>query len=249
MICAFPYQRKNALGHWESFPCGRCAPCRVAKAAEWSVRMVHESEEFPGSAFLTLTYESDEQLSLDKSHLQKFFKRLRKSGVELKYYACGEYGGATFRPHYHVCIFYSGDLGFRSDPTLGRSNGRMAAWPFGLVNFGVFSASSARYTADYLLKAVGVEYPAFLESPFRLVSTGLGKRFFERNRVQIEKFGVTLNGVHKPVSRYYKDRFSEEAKLELKREALSREDSWTLAKGIQADKNVRARQALFRTED
>lgn len=249
MICAFPYQRKNAMGHWESFPCGRCAPCRVAKASEWSFRMVAEADEFDQAVFLTLTYESDEQISLDKTHLQKAFKRLRKSGVEMKYYACGEYGGSTFRPHYHVCLFFNGDLGFVPDIALGRNNGRASWWPFGLVNLGVFTASSARYTADYLLKSIGVEYPSFLESPFRLVSTGLGKRYFERNRVQIEKFGVTLNGVHKPVSRYYKDRFSEEAKLELKREALSREDTWTLSKGIQADLNIRARQALYRTED
>jgi len=211
--------------------------------------MVHESEEFSDSAFLTLTYESDDQLSLDKTHLQLAFKRIRRSGVGMKYYACGEYGGLTFRPHYHVCLFFDGDLGFVSDVSLGKGNGRCSWWPHGLVNYGVFNSSSARYTADYILKSIGVEYPAFLSSPFRLCSTGMGKRYLERNRAQIEKFGVTLNGVHKPVSRYYKDRFSEEGKLELKREALSREDTWTLAQGVQADINIRARQALFRTED
>jgi len=74
MICAFPYQRKNALGHWESFPCGRCAPCRVAKAMEWTGRLVHQSEDpdTPFSAFLTLTYNDDQEvISLDKSHLQR----------------------------------------------------------------------------------------------------------------------------------------------------------------------------------
>lgn len=252
MICAFPYQRKNALGHWESFPCGRCAPCRVAKAMEWTGRLVHQSEdpETPFSAFLTLTYDDrQEVISLDKSHLQRAFKRARKSGLVFKYFACGEYGGRTFRPHYHVCLFYKGELGFRSDPTLGRGNGTLSWWPYGLANLGVFTSSSARYTADYLLKAIGVEYPTFLEAPFRLVSQGVGKAWFLANAVQIERFGVTVGGCHVPVSRYYKKFYSEEGKLRLRREALSREDTWTLSKGIQADKNVRARQALYRTED
>lgn len=78
------------------------------------------------NCFVTLTY-NNENLpadgSLDKSHLQKFFKRLRKK-TRFRYFACGEYGEvcrtcgkssplckcARFiksigRPHYHVCIF------------------------------------------------------------------------------------------------------------------------------------------------
>lgn len=249
MKCAFPFSRRNALGHWEDFPCGRCAPCRVNRAAEWSVRMVHESEEFPGSAFLTLTYESEEVISLDKTHLQLAFKRARKAGLVFKYYACGEYGGRTFRPHYHVCLFYEGVLGFVPDASLGKGNGKLEWWPYGLVNLGTFNASSARYTADYLLKASGVEYPVFLEAPFRLVSQGMGRRFFSRNRAQIERHGVSLGGYHKPLSRYYKNLFTEEAKINLKRFARENEEEYVLARGVQRDLNVRARQALYRTED
>lgn len=45
-------------------------------------------------------------LTLSKSHLQKFFKRLRKNtGVKFQYFACGEYGSCYSRPHYHVIIW------------------------------------------------------------------------------------------------------------------------------------------------
>jgi len=249
MICSFPYQRRNKMGRWESFPCGRCAACKIAKAQEWTGRMVHESDSWSHSAFLTLTEDDDNVISLDKRKLQKAFKRARRSGLKFRYYACGEYGGSTFRPHYHVCIFYEGDLGFEPDSSLGRSNGRLSWWPFGLANLGVFSAQSARYTADYLLKSIGVEYPLFLEAPFRLVSTGFGKLWISTNLEQVEAHGVTVGGTHVPVSRYYKKLFSEAGKQRLIIEARNRPDTWTLSRGIQADKNIRARQALYRTED
>lgn len=65
--------------------------------------------------FLTLTYD-DEHLplspcdapTLDKRHLQAFFKALRKE-TDIKYYAIGEYGPRTFRPHYHALIWSSVD--------------------------------------------------------------------------------------------------------------------------------------------
>lgn len=50
---------------------------------------------------------------LCKEDLQKFLKRLRfhirkDFGSEIRFFACGEYGPQTFRPHYHI-IFYFDD--------------------------------------------------------------------------------------------------------------------------------------------
>ena len=90
--------------------CGKCVMCRIAKRREWTLRLIHESVYWEDSVFLTLTY-SDDYLpkngSLDKRQLQLFIKRLRKSlnGRSIKYFACGEYGDNTERPHYHLIIF------------------------------------------------------------------------------------------------------------------------------------------------
>lgn len=105
--------------------CGQCIGCRLEYARKWAVRIMHETEIFPESHFLTLTI-SDEyrqqkgSTSLDKKDLQKFFKRLRRAFTghkpvrclktdklifPIRYYACGEYGDQSQREHYHACVF------------------------------------------------------------------------------------------------------------------------------------------------
>lgn len=63
------------------------------------------------NSFLTLTY-SDEMLppggTLEPKHLQSFFKKLRQQigeSARLRFFAVGEYGSRTFRPHYHAALF------------------------------------------------------------------------------------------------------------------------------------------------
>lgn len=55
---------------------------------------------------MTLTYDDDNcPLSLDKTALQKFWKRFRKLvDVPIRYFACGEYGSLNWRPHYHALV-------------------------------------------------------------------------------------------------------------------------------------------------
>ena len=60
--------------------------------------------------FLTLTYNDDNlpsDVGLHKDDLQRFFKRLRKAldTKKIRYFACGEYGDTTSRPHYHAIVF------------------------------------------------------------------------------------------------------------------------------------------------
>lgn len=116
-------------------PCGKCRGCRAQKARAWADRMVLELDHSPKAIFLTLTYNDEHVpcrfdqstgqavLSLNKRDLQLFFKRLRKFSAEkvdvdgkkdfiskeIRYYACGEYGSRTHRPHYHA-ILYGLDL-------------------------------------------------------------------------------------------------------------------------------------------
>lgn len=69
-----------------------------------------ESMEHEDNAFITLTYDEHNipsGNSLRPEDLQKFFKKLRKSFAprKLRYFAIGEYGETTHRPHYHAALF------------------------------------------------------------------------------------------------------------------------------------------------
>lgn len=100
-------------------PCGKCLGCKLDYSRTWSDRMVLELDAYRGDGiFVTLTYNNeyipmaydmipDEPVSytLKKDDLQKFFKRLRKDFKYIRYYASGEYGTQTQRPHYHCIIF------------------------------------------------------------------------------------------------------------------------------------------------
>lgn len=68
-----------------------------------------EAAEHVDNTFVTLTY-SDAALPRDQSvcprTVSNFIKRLRKNtGLKIRYFACGEYGDLTFRPHYHIALF------------------------------------------------------------------------------------------------------------------------------------------------
>lgn len=60
------------------------------------------------SCFLTCTYDEEHLPSeLDKTHVPKLIRAIRKKYPHrtIRYYACGEYGENTLRPHYHVLLF------------------------------------------------------------------------------------------------------------------------------------------------
>lgn len=103
-MCENPY---FVLSRLCFVPCGKCLFCRKARGRSWLVRCILESNYWAFAQFVTLTYD-DEHLGdslLHKQHLQLFFKRMRKAGLKFSYYACGEYGETTYRPHYHAIIF------------------------------------------------------------------------------------------------------------------------------------------------
>ena len=202
-------------------PCGKCIACRISKRREWSVRMLHELEHHQKSVFVTLTY-SDYYLpqnnSLKKEDLQKFMKRLRKSleptGRKIRYFACGEYGDQTERPHYHLIIFGLGlsneDRTYIMDAWhyCDWSNSHIRNKSFGLVEF-----DSVRYVAQYIDKKftgdkANAEYTEKGREPcFRILSLGIGKNWCDKNREQIiQNKKLTLNGIPMQLPRYYINR-------------------------------------------
>lgn len=129
---------------------------------QWAARMAHEAQFHGVSSFLTLTYDDEnlpENNSLVKRHVQLFIKRLRKSvePKKLLYFACGEYGDTTQRPHYHAIMFGYWPDDARALPgkrNLFSSESLRRLWGHGMVSVGGVTPQSCAYVARYSLKRV-----------------------------------------------------------------------------------------------
>lgn len=142
-------------------PCGLCILCREEQARQWAVRIYHEATQHKENAFITLTYSNEHlpeynSLAYTKD-MQKFWKRLRHHYGDLRYYAVGEYGDQSLRPHYHACVFGHAFMEerriLRKTPTmLWTSPALEEAWGLGHVSVGALTIQTARYTASYVTK-------------------------------------------------------------------------------------------------
>lgn len=206
-------------------PCGKCILCRIQKRKEWSLRMLHELEDWNDSSFITLTYSDDflpDNNSLVKRDLQLFFKRLRKNlnHRRIKYFACGEYGTKTFRPHYHAILFGVGLS--KNDKQSVMDSWRFCDWNNRTIknkSFGLAEVDSIRYVAQYIDKKYSgdlayEEYESKFRTPvFRLLSCGLGANYCDRVSSQLAENGyITLNGIKHSIPRYYLKRMELNAK-------------------------------------
>lgn len=155
-------------------PCGQCVGCRIAYSKTWANRCVCESLSYPEELnwFVTLTYDNDHvpvgskgALTLRPADLSAWIKRLRRKleylGIQsdgVRFFGCGEYGGQTLRPHFHVLLFNApltttgivarnnrGDC-FYNCPEVNET------WHDGYVIVGRFNWLTAAYTARYVLK-------------------------------------------------------------------------------------------------
>lgn len=166
-----PWQDVDTDTPWDEsvtmIPCGKCEGCQVDKANDWATRAALEAQNWHKNAFLTLTY-SNEHLptkrTLQKADLQKFWKRLRKTGEQIRYIACGEYGPKTLRPHYHAIVFnyWPDDAKFYKKNIVGdllfTSEKLNKIWGLGYVIVGMVSYESAAYVARYVQKkAFGID--------------------------------------------------------------------------------------------
>lgn len=144
MLCRRPFMAGLA-----AHGCGQCMPCRVNRRRLWSHRLLLESFKHSEACFVTLTY-ADEHLppsgSVSRKAVQGFLKRLRDRihPRRIRFYAVGEYGELTQRPHYHLALFGIGPV--------EASDLVPKAWPFGGVHIGDLSPASASYLARYVTK-------------------------------------------------------------------------------------------------
>ena len=150
-------------GYEIKLPCGRCVACRIDRSKQWAMRCMHEAQMHQHNCFVTLTY-SPEHLPnppvLHKSDLQCFIKRLRKAlhPTKIRYYACGEYGEKSERPHFHLIIFgYDFPDKFlwqraKTGEQYYRSKLLEKIWDQGQSIIGDVTYQSAAYTARYVMK-------------------------------------------------------------------------------------------------
>lgn len=209
-------------------PCGICILCRQETARQWAVRIGHEAQMHEESCFITLTYSDDylpEWGSLNYDHLVKFWKKLRNfmhahhAGKKVRYYAVGEYGDESLRPHYHACLFghafTRGREIVQQNPMFWTSNDLALLWPYGMHRIGMITHETAQYTASYVLKKlrhkqqyVRVEEETGelipLEQPRSFMSKNLGKEWWRLYGRHVSAHDiVVVNGrVQKPPKQY-----------------------------------------------
>lgn len=208
-------------------PCGNCFMCQEEKARQQAVRIYHESLLHYESCFVTLSY-ANEHLpphnGLRYEDLIKFKKRLRKllwkTHQKLRYYAVGEYGDKSLRPHYHACIFghaFTDDrIILKTQPyLLWTSPLLQAIWGLGYVSVGALNFRTARYTASYITKKLrskqqyvytdettGELIP--LEQPRSFMSDNLGKGWWlKHHQYTIDHDFVVIDGRRQKPPRAY----------------------------------------------
>lgn len=186
-------------------PCGSCPFCAATKRSDWALRLHYESKKHSVKKFVTLTY-ADPHLvfrhgvpQLHKRHLQLWFKRVRKTGAQIRYYGVGEYGSRTFRPHYHVILFGNVD-----DDVLRK------CWPHGHVHIGSVTDQSIMYTLGYIVNGKGYQMRTNRERPFALMSLrpAIGSNYLSPAMTAWHKSGrknyALIDGVRRHLPRYYK---------------------------------------------
>jgi hypothetical protein len=186
------------------FPCGICLHCKINKRRVWTFRLLLEQRVTEKSCFITLTYSPDflpKDKSVHKSHLQKYLKRLRKKTTQkIRYYAVGEYGDKSWRPHYHIALF-----GLNSEDSKIISS----SWKdpktkqdIGFVQIGDLNKDSASYIVGYVIKKLTNKkderlnglLPEFMTSS-RGKTGGIGLPYIKKLAQRINKFKYKENRI------------------------------------------------------
>jgi hypothetical protein len=124
--------------------------------------------------------------TLNKKHVQNYIKRLRNDHVKyvskqlkiekkyvkeyskkIRYFAVGEYGSKTERPHYHILLF-NYDIANLAPITAQWKNTNTGN-PLGHVDIGTVTGSSINYVTKYMFKQFNRKTD-IREAPFTLMS-------------------------------------------------------------------------------
>ena len=212
----------KAITDYVQIPCGKCIGCRLDQSRHWANRCMMEASQYAYNCFVTLTYNDDhlpysssvdclgnerQTPTLVKRDLQLFMKRLRKKfGNGIRFFACGEYGEQSHRPHYHLILF---NFDFQDKQFLYTKDGYnyfisdslSKIWTNGFSIIGDCTWDSCCYVARYVTKKLYGDVAPYEEfnivPPFLNCSNrpGIGRAYFEDNKEDFIKYGEKyLNG-------------------------------------------------------
>jgi hypothetical protein len=153
--------RFSDVFRWLYLPCGSCVGCVKSRARDWAIRCSLELQYHDVACWATLTYDdSNVPVTLQKSHLQDFLRKLRKrTEVRVRFFASGEYGEKFGRPHYHPILY-----GVDDEKVI------QACWPFGLARRHDLRFEGIAYVAGYVQKKF-----VFREEPEERVDYSTGE--------------------------------------------------------------------------
>lgn len=260
-------------------PCGSCLGCRTDQARGWAIRLVHEGMTTTPAWMLTMTYrpeEIPEHGSLFPRDVTLFIKRLRRSSPaeRISYYAAGEYGERTDRPHYHMVLFGARLLDrevqtYRHGAPVFISESIDAAWGKGLCEFTGLTYGAARYVAGYVRKKVRQRdepehYTRVVPHTGELVELqrefgrmsrrpAIGRRWIERYwRDVYPRDFVVMDGREMKPPRYYDkwmEQFQPRVMLAVKEQRIEDIEDISEFNLIMKEKVHRARVNLFQGRD
>lgn len=213
--------------------CGKCLNCLRRRTSQWSFRIMEQLKISENAKFVTLTYDTANiplsekgLMTLRKTDLQDFFKRLRYEQIEnknityeeyerlrrkmkveklkaIRYYAVGEYGTKRNRPHYHIILFNC-----RNDEIISK------AWGKGGIHVMPANINTIDYVLKYLMKPASSKRKQWFdgEKEFSLMSKRLGEDWIHENKlVSFYNRNLELNYVVNDrmvkvaMPRYYRD--------------------------------------------
>ena len=212
---------EKVVREFTEIPCGHCIECYLNYSQMWANRCMMELTNYQPCEcwFLTLTYDNEHvpyvesvpgiEGTLYKEDLQRFWKRLRQYIVRelgetsrLRYFACGEYGSNTLRPHYHAIVYGLPHIDLqswipsKSGHPLFRSNILEKIWTNGIVTVSPVSWNTCAYTARYVLKKADKSFDQNLYRNANIIPEyivmsrrpGIGREYYELNKEKIYKF-------------------------------------------------------------
>lgn len=229
-------------------PCGTCLGCVKSRAREWALRCTLELNYHPEACWCTLTYD-DKYLppTLDKFHLSRFMRRLRKEihPARVRFFGAGEYGEKTYRPHYHAILF-----------GLPQHTAHVqAAWPHGYAQVDHLTPAAVSYVAGYCAKKIGwklergerIDYSTGevydYEPPFVLMSRRPGIGASAREHWRSWRSFAVLGGNPMPVPRFLHQAWRDQASPEDLR-VLEEEKLDAFNPSRMTDYALRAREAI-----
>lgn len=129
-----------------------------------------------------VTYEDNQVAVLVNRHLQLFIKRFRKYvsknyNEKIRYYAVGEYGVQSLRPHWHILFFYSSSQlarDFENVVQLGTESRPIqtpiflrSLWKLGYIDSKQTDGKAYFYVSSYVNKPTNFPYVLELLAPQR----------------------------------------------------------------------------------